>query len=105
MHIDWVCITLPILLRNLHIKMNLRTYLDSLPRGGVGQFARRVGVSTVYLSQIASGQDGRQPSPRLAVVIERESSGTVTRQEMFPNDWQSIWPELAPPEGEVSAAH
>lgn len=27
--------------------------------------------------------------------IEQFTQGAVTRQQMFPNDWQRIWPELA----------
>ena len=27
--------------------------------------------------------------------IERITDGAVTRQELRPNDWQAIWPELA----------
>jgi len=28
--------------------------------------------------------------------IEAATGGEVTRQELRPDDWQSIWPELAP---------
>lgn len=75
--------------------MKLRTYLDTLPRGGVSEFASRIGVSSVYLSQLAVEQDGRVPSPALCVVIERESNRAVCRQELRPSDWPLIWPELA----------
>lgn len=76
--------------------MNLRTYLDSLPRGGLTAFASKVGISPVYLSQIAAGQDAREASPALCVVIERESAHAVTRQELR-RDWAAIWPELEAP--------
>ncbi|MFM2324514.1 MAG: hypothetical protein RL244_1393 [Pseudomonadota bacterium] len=74
--------------------MKLRTYLDTLPRGGVTEFAGRVGVSPVYLSQLAAEQDERVPSPALCVVIERESQHVVTRRVLRPTDWHLIWPEL-----------
>lgn len=74
--------------------MKLRTYLDTLPRGGVSEFASRIGVTSVYLSQLAVEQDGRVPSPALCVVIERESQRAVCRQDLRPADWQAIWPEL-----------
>jgi DNA-binding transcriptional regulator YdaS (Cro superfamily) len=74
--------------------MKLRSYLDSLPRGGVAVFAHQIGVSPVYLSQLAAGQAGRTPSPALCVVIERESDGVVRRQDTRPDDWRDIWPEL-----------
>lgn len=73
--------------------MNLRTYLDGLPRGGVADFARRINVSPVYLQQLAAEQDDRKASPTLCVVIERESVGAVPRQDLR-RDWQAIWPEL-----------
>jgi DNA-binding transcriptional regulator YdaS (Cro superfamily) len=81
-------------LRTLHINMKLRLYLDTLPRGGVSEFATRIGVSPVYLSQLAVEQDGRVPSPALCVVIERESNRAVLRQDLRPLDWHLIWPEL-----------
>lgn len=90
--------------------MKLRTYLDTLPRGGVSEFAARIGVSPVYLSQIAAEQDGRVPSPALCVVIEREAQGVVTRKDLRPSDWRAIWPELIPtpkkqaPQGRKAAA-
>ena len=77
-----------------HEPMKLRPYLDSLPRGGIVEFANRIGISTVYLSQLAAGQDDREPSPALCVVIERETCGAVPRQDQR-KDWQDIWPELA----------
>lgn len=78
----------------MHTKMKLRSYLDTLPRGGVSEFAARIGVSPVYLSQLAVEQDGRVPSPALCVVIERESFRAVCRQDLRPTDWRLIWPEL-----------
>ena len=36
--------------------------------------------------------------------IERISGGTVTRQELRPDDWQRIWPELAASDIEPAAA-
>jgi DNA-binding transcriptional regulator YdaS (Cro superfamily) len=74
--------------------MNLRSFLDGLPRGGSAEFADRVGCSTVYLSQLAARQGGREASPQLAVVIERASNYTVRRWDMRPSDWHLIWPEL-----------
>lgn len=78
----------------MHTYTSLRTFLDSLPRGGVSDFAARIGVTPVYLSQIAAAQDGRVPSPSLCVVIERESKGFAGRRDLRPDDWHLIWPEL-----------
>ncbi len=74
--------------------MTLRDFLDGLPRGEATSFAARLGISTVYLSQLAARQGGREPSPELSVRIERESEGTVCRWDSRPNDWHRIWPEL-----------
>ena len=34
------------------------------------------------------------PLMLIAATIERESHGLVTRKDLFPNSWKSIWPEL-----------
>lgn len=73
--------------------MDLRTYLDQLPAGGVSAFAKKIGVSRVYLSQLAARYNDRQPSPPLCLTIERESGGAVTRIDLR-DDWLSIWPDL-----------
>lgn len=52
----------------------------------------RSGVSFSYLRLIGYGH--KQPSARVASVIERLTQGRVCRKELRPNDWQEIWPEL-----------
>ena len=74
--------------------MDLRTYLDTLPKGGRTQFAARVGLSPIYLSQLAARQDGREPSPECCVRIEQATEGAVRRWELRRSDWHLIWPEL-----------
>lgn len=32
---------------------------------------------------------------RLAPILERVTNGEVTRKDLRPDDWESIWPELA----------
>jgi DNA-binding transcriptional regulator YdaS (Cro superfamily) len=34
------------------------------------------------------------PLMLIAATIERESHGLVSRQDLFPDTWQLIWPEL-----------
>ena len=75
--------------------MELRQYLDSIPRGGATALASTIGISSVYLSQLAARQDGRKPSPELCVQIERATERKVTRRDLRPDDWHLIWPELA----------
>lgn len=79
--------------------MNLRTFLDKLERGGISEFAAKVKVSPIYLSQLAAVQDGRVPSPELCVAIEQATDGVVMRWSLRPNDWYRIWPELIGIEG------
>jgi DNA-binding transcriptional regulator YdaS (Cro superfamily) len=39
--------------------------------------------------------DGRRRVPvQYGALIELHTGGAVTRREMFPDSWQSIWPEL-----------
>lgn len=78
---------------------DLATYIGSLPRGGVSDLAARLGISRVYLSQLAARESGRQPSPELCVAIERESGRAVRRWAMRERDWHLIWPELIATEG------
>lgn len=73
--------------------MKLRAYLNSLPDGGVQAFAGRLGISHIYLLQLAAKQGGRQPKPELCVRIEQESEGEVNRMELR-DDAVRIWPEL-----------
>lgn len=53
----------------------------------------RTGTSRGYLKQIAYGN--KQASAALAVSLERESEGALSRKSLRPADWNLIWPELA----------
>ena len=77
----------------------LRAWLDLPGSPTVTAFADRIGVTRVYLSQLAAGLNDRQPSPTLCVVIERESQGAVKRWDLRPDDWHLIWPELVGSKG------
>lgn len=66
--------------------------MGELERGGVVRLAKEIGVSKSYLSQMASG--AAPISPARAVAIERATNGMVTRRDLRPHDWASIWPEL-----------
>lgn len=71
--------------------MDLQTYAAA-ERGRQNRLAKKIGVSTGYICQIISGF---RPIPiELAAQIEIATDGNVTRKEMFPTKWQSIWPEL-----------
>lgn len=54
--------------------------------------AEGMGISISYLSQLASGE--ASISPIRCVEIERLTDGQVKRQDLRPDDWFNIWPEL-----------
>lgn len=51
------------------------------------------GTTRGYLRQIAYGN--KVSSAEIASSIELATSGAVTRQELRPDDWSRIWPELS----------
>lgn len=73
--------------------MKLKEYLDQLERGGPAQLAKTLGISSSFLSQLASG--AAPISPARCVEIEHATNGKVTRKDLR-DDWASIWPELIP---------
>lgn len=74
--------------------MNLRNYLEALPRGGATTLSGSLRISPVYLMQLAARQDGREPSPELCVRLEAATALQVRRWDLRPTDWHLIWPEL-----------
>jgi DNA-binding transcriptional regulator YdaS (Cro superfamily) len=79
--------------------MELKPFLDELPRGGSAALAAAVGISTVYLFQLSARQGGREPGPELCVRIETATLKRVRRWDLRPTDWHLIWPELIGVEG------
>ena len=72
--------------------MQLKDYL-SKKRGRQAALARAIGAHASDLCDWASGE---RPIPfKYGAPIERETGEEVTRQEMFPDNWKEIWPELA----------
>lgn len=74
--------------------MDLKTYIAAKRGRATWLAAQLDGVSPSYLSQMASG--AAPIPPKRGVEIEAATGGEVTRQEMFADDWQRIWPELLP---------
>lgn len=62
-------------------------------RGRSLAIAQAIGVSAPVVSDWVTGK--KQIPVERCVMIERATSGAVTRIDMRPNDWQQIWPELA----------
>lgn len=77
--------------------MDLRTYFFGLDARGREAFASKCGTTRGHMQNIAYGY--REPSTELAVAIERESSGAVRRQDLFPQTFQAKWPELGAEKG------
>lgn len=72
--------------------MTLKEYLNKLPRGGKADFAKALGVSRSFLSQLSNGD--APVSVERAVSIEQLSKKQVSRKVFFPSTWEKIWPEL-----------
>lgn len=71
--------------------MDIETYL-SKERGRQAALAKAIGAHAPDLSRWAKG---KRPIPvEYGAAIERATGGQVTRKDMFPERWRSIWPEL-----------
>lgn len=72
--------------------MDLRTFLSNVPLETRESFATSCGTTFGHLRNVGYGL--RECSPELAAALERESGGKVKRQDLRPQDWKLIWPEL-----------
>lgn len=71
--------------------MDLKTYMSQMDSDGRDDFASRCSTSKGHLQNVMYGF--RPCSPELAVLIESNSAGAVTRRDLCEN-WKAIWPEL-----------
>lgn len=71
--------------------MNLNSYLETTE--SAASLSAKIGVTPVLVSQWRNGV--RQIPIERCVSIEQATDGAVTRQELRPDDWYLIWPELA----------
>jgi len=62
--------------------------------GGVGRLALAIGVGQSAVSNWRKRKS--IPAAEYCAGIEAATGGRVTRQDLRPDDWQAIWPELAP---------
>lgn len=76
--------------------MTLDEYLSSDDSISPADLCRAIGVRNLaQLRQWRHGYGGRRPDPANCVAIETATRGKVSRQDLRPDDWQAIWPELA----------
>jgi len=78
--------------------MDLKTYLSKIPKVDRQLLAEKANTSVGHLTNVSYGD--KPLSAISCVLIERETKGLVTRQELRAKDWHLIWPELinvAPP--------
>jgi DNA-binding transcriptional regulator YdaS (Cro superfamily) len=69
----------------------LKSWLKA-EHGRGGKLARYLGVPPSFVTKMSEGE---KPVPvGHGAAIEHFTGGAVTRQAMFPDDWQRIWPEL-----------
>ena len=64
--------------------------------GGTVKVAKMCEVEPAAVSQWKKNGIPREQLMFLAARIEKESHGLVTRQDLFPNNWYLVWPELLP---------
>lgn len=74
--------------------MDIPTYLQDR-KTSQAAFAQTLGVSQGLVCQWIKGR--RPISPERCVAIECATDGAITRQDLRPDDWQQIWPELSKP--------
>ena len=64
--------------------------------GGLTTLANMIGVSAPTVHE---WKTFKRPVPVLRCVsISKATNGAVTLQDLRPDDWQKIWPELATPD-------
>lgn len=72
--------------------MDLKNYLSPMSLEMRDEFAQRCMTSKGHLQNIMYGM--KPCAPGLAVLIEQESRHKVKRQDLRPDDYHLIWPDL-----------
>ena len=72
--------------------MKLSEYLQMNGHGAISKLALQIGAHHPDVSKWGSRL---RPIPiHRCISIERATDGAVTRQDLRPDDWMDIWPEL-----------
>lgn len=84
--------------------MKLNQYLSTTGALTVAEIRIRIGAkSDAQIRQWQHGYAGRIPSPENCLSIERATGGQVTRQDLRPDDYWLIWPDLPAPQESTTA--
>ena len=75
--------------------MELIEHLKTMSAGDRGLFAQRCQTTDRHLTNVAYGY--KPCGIALAVAVEKESKGLVTRKRLRPHDYWLIWPDLPAP--------
>lgn len=84
-----------------NLRMNFKDWVNG-QRGRSLAIAQALGVTPPVVSDWVTGKKG-VPLER-CVQIERATNGEVRRQDLRPDDWQDIWPELAQAPANIAQA-
>ena len=83
--------------------MKLSEYLKPLERGAKSKLAVQI---CAHASDLSDWINGNRPVPiHRCASIEAATSGAVTRQDLRPDDWHLIWPDLVAPTEAQEPAH
>jgi DNA-binding transcriptional regulator YdaS (Cro superfamily) len=63
--------------------MNLQEYFAEEPKGAITEMAVFLGITQTWMSLLINGH--RQPSPELAIKIEKATQGLVDRKILRPD--------------------
>ena len=78
----------------MDLKLNTQQMVGLL--GGAKVVSKKLGISVQAVGQWDDKSIPVSKLMMLAALIEKESHGLVTRQDLFPKTWHWIWPELVP---------
>lgn len=85
--------------------MTLDEYFSSDDALSPADLCRAIGVkNTAQLRQWRKGYAGRRPDAANCVAIERATKRAVTRQDLRPDDYWLIWPDLKKPKARKTKA-
>lgn len=76
----------------MSVKLTTKQMIGLL--GGATKVARKMGVSTQAVHKWVHDDIPADKLLMMAAEIEKESCGLVSRKDLFPASWQTIWPEL-----------